>query len=88
MGPSNIAFQLNFFSTAGDGVAGAVGWFFFRQIHKGTAVHTNIQGLACSTEVRQIPARKGEMTTAANSACDRCNTSLTAGFKVIVMKKD
>jgi hypothetical protein len=28
------------------------------------------------------------MTTAANSACYRCNTSLTAGFKVIVMKKD
>ena len=84
MGPSNVAFQLNFFSTVGDGV----GRLFFSQIDKGAAVHTNIQGLACSTEVRQTPARKGEMTTAANSASDRCNTSLTAGFKAIIMKKD
>ena len=42
MGPSNVAFQLNFFSAAGDGVGGAVGRFFFRQIHKRAAVYTNI----------------------------------------------
>src|SRR6266496_3003005 len=59
----------------------------FVQIDENAAVYANIQGLARSPEIRQNSRGKSQMATAANSASDRCNTSLTARFKMIVMPK-
>src|SRR5437762_1693990 len=64
----------------------AIGSLFI-QINESAAVYANIQGLARSPEIRQNSQGESQMATAANSAGDGCNTSLTARFIVIVMPK-
>lgn len=76
---SNITtFQVNFLGGAGSHVGAGIRRFFFSQIDKRAAVYANIQRLARSPEVRQNSGGESEMATAANSASDRCNASLTA----------
>jgi hypothetical protein len=51
---------------------------FFIQINERATVDTNIEHSPSSAKIRQHSRGESEMTTAANSTNDRCNTSLTA----------